>query len=732
MIIAEKPSVALRIAMALGNGGQKRIANGRVSYFQIDTPESTIYVVAAVGHLFTLRQKGNSREYPILDVEWAPSYLVNKSSAFTKAYLDVVRSVGAKCSRFINACDYDTEGTVIGMNIIKEITGERPETLGERARRMKFSTTTTPDLLESFSNLTELDVTNFYAGEVRHTLDWLWGINLSRALTSALKRYDHGKQLSIGRVQGPTLAVLAKRELEITDFKPTPYWKISVTIKGVNFINDRKDIADESAAETALSETVEHIGEARITSIERRDEQKYPYPPFDLTSLQMEASRAFKMDPSVTLSTAQSLYERSYISYPRTSSQKLPPTLGLNKIIESIAKIDEYREPAERLIRERRFRPVQGQKVDDAHPAIFPTGVEPKKLTEDERKVYDIIVRRFLSCFAEPAEITRVRVSAQIGKEGYSTDGARLKRAGWLDIYRYVKLDEKDVDLFEDNESCIAESPKKDRLETKPPRRFTKASLIAELERVDLGTKATRASIIDTLFKRNYIEGSQIRVTSFGMTVYKTLSKSCEMIVNIETTRVLEEDMELISKGKRDADEVIVEGKRMLIEAITLFDKNKESIGEQMRDSFREVNTLGRCPKCGGDLIIRRSKIGKQFVACSNYPKCTNTYPLPQNAKILSTTEVCDVCKTPMVRVIRKGKPPFDIDLDPKCTARTIIFPAKAAKQGVAERAKIPEPTDRAEPTAKPAKSTPKRGRSKRGSKSPSKSSSKRSPTKRG
>ena len=685
LIIAEKPSVALRIAIALGNGAQRRIQKGRVGYFEIDGEERT-YVAAAVGHLFTIRQKGAGHGYPILDVEWAPSYLVSKSSYFTKEYLDTLKAIAKECNAFVNACDYDTEGTVIGTNIIKELSARPAERLAGVSRRMKFSTTTTPDLIAAYNGLSPLDMDNFYAGEARHMLDWLWGINLSRALTSALSGSVH-MPLSIGRVQGPSLALLAKRELEITSFIPKPFWKIVATVNGVEFVDVKGDIFDEGVAEKAYKAADSHKSTGRVLSVEEHEDYRRAFPPFDLTSLQIEASRSLHLDPSVTLSLAQSLYERSYLSYPRTSSQKLPPSLGLPRILEDLSKNPAYSDLASRLVSAKRFRPVEGAKVDEAHPAIFPTGVMPKALSAQEAKLYDLVARRFMACFAEEALIATSKVTIDFGGETFGATGTRIKKKGWMEYYPFARVNEKELPAFAQNASVSADSVEQRHLETQPPRRYTKASIISELEKHGLGTKATRAGIVDTLFRRNYVEGSQIKVTEFGMTVYKALEKNCEMIMREETTRRLEEDMEAIAQGKKSESEVIEEGKSMLLEAIKAFDTNKAQIAEAMKTSLISASTVGKCPKCGGDLVIRRSRIGKQFVSCSNYPKCTVSYPLPQNAKIVPTGNVCPYCHTPIVKVIRRGRPPFEIDLDPSCISKK-EFMAKLAEKRTQAAAK--------------------------------------------
>ncbi len=667
LIIAEKPSVALRIAIALGNNAQKRINLNGVSYYEIESPSGKMYIAAAVGHIFTIRQKGTERGYPVLEIEWAASYEVDKKAYYTKKYLDVFRMLANKSDSYINACDFDIEGTVIGTNIIKFLGAD----MKSKAKRMKFSTTTIPDIRNAYENLMPLDLNNFYAGEVRHMLDWLWGINLSRALTGALVGTKFMRSLSIGRVQGPTLALLAKRELEIQKFVAKPYWNVLALIKEIEFANTKGDIFDGKEAERVLDHTNANLKRALVEEVVTNEQLVRPYPPFDLTSLQLEASRVLRLDPSTTLATAQVLYERAYTSYPRTSSQKLPPTLGLPKIIGELAKNQKYAPLANRLISERRFRPNEGMKTDEAHPAIYPTGVIPKDLNETEAKLYDLIVKRFLSVFAPYAKVARMKVTVKIGNERYVANGARTVEKGWFEFYEFSAIKEKSLPEFIQGSNVEVEKAYKQELQTQPPRRYGKAALIAELEKKRLGTKATRAAIIDTLFRRGYIEGSAIKVTSFGINVYKALDENSNMIVNEETTKRLDEDMEKISEGKESPEKVLEEGKSMLIEALRSFDQNKEKIGKAMQEGLVESQvSLGKCLKDGGELVMRRSKAGKQFVACANYPKCLNTYSVPQNALIAPTGKVCEHCHTPIIKVIRKGKGVFEMDLDPECITK--------------------------------------------------------------
>lgn len=663
MVITEKPSVALRVATTLGNGKFDRKLNNGISYYEINNGADRIFVAAAVGHLFTI--VGGGGGFPILEVKWAPAYKL-KNKEYTKKYLDAILEIAKKCDFFINACDYDIEGTVIGTNIIKEVDASHLK----NAKRMKFSTTTNEDIHEAYKNLHPLDINNFYAGEVRHMLDWLWGINLSIALTRSVYGTSYGKSmLSIGRVQGPSLGLLAKREDEISKFVPRFFWKLSVIVKGTEFENSKGQIFDETAAKKALGETENNKDRGIIQDIEKTRKSVPPNPAFDLTALQIEASKNLHFDPSRTLSIAQALYERSFISYPRTSSQKLPASLNLAKILENMSKIKGYEALAKSLISQKRFRPVEGKKSDEAHPAIYPTGIKPDNLSHDEERLYDIIARRFLAAFAEPMEIDRTRVIAGFGSEKYYASGNHISKKGWTEFYHFYKPDEQLIQGFEKGETAAAEKASIAKSQTQPPKRYTKATLLAELEKRNLGTKATRAGIIDTLFKRNYVEGESIAVTKFGVSIYSALKKYCEMIVDENTTRKLEKDMDAISKGKETESNVLKEGKEMLTAALDAFGKNNAKISEELKTGLKTTQALGKCIKDGGNLVIKKSRTGKFFVGCDNYPDCMNAYPLPGNSKITPTGKVCEYCHTPIIKVIRFKKV-FEMDLDPNCQTK--------------------------------------------------------------
>ena len=664
LIVAEKPKVAHTIAKALGGSTVSRKQYSNIGYYECEKDGREIAVAPAVGHLFNLAEKKKSREYPVFDIEWKPSYEISKNAAFTRPYVNLLKSLGKKADVCTVACDYDIEGSVIGYNVYRFCYGK------EKGKRMKFSSLVPGELKEAYENASgEIDFNNSYAGETRHMLDWYYGINLSRALMGSLKKAGGFRTMSIGRVQGPALNILSQREKTILDFVSRDYWEVKILLKGVEFLHEKEKFLDEEDAKKAHAAIREH---ALIEKVEKRERKIWPYPPFDLTSLQLEAHKCFGISPSQTLAIAQTLYENSLISYPRTSSQKLPPKLGLKKIISKLAGTEEYRERAEKLLEKGWLRPFQGKKDDPAHPAIHPTGLQ-KQISGNEKKIYDLVASRFLAVFAPAAEAESTKLSAETGGERFRASGERIKEKNWIAFYPYYKGKEVELPEFEEGKEEEVEKKSKTKKKTKPPRRYTPASIIYELEKHKLGTKATRSTIVDTLFKRHYVMGKSIQVTEFGMNVWKVLGEYSPKILDAGLTRKIEEDMEKIADGKLEKETVVEEGKEVLVEILDDFRKNEEKIGKALLESVKkteeEQNNLGTCPKCGGTLRIIRLRGGKQFVGCSGYPECRNAYPLPTGAYITPTKKTCKECDTRIVKV-RRGKTFFEMCLDTKCKTK--------------------------------------------------------------
>ena len=669
LIITEKPSQSLKIAEALADKKPSKKTEKGVVYYELKHKGKDILVGCAVGHIFNLKEKkSNGWTYPTYDYEWQPSYKISKDSSYTKKYLDVLKKLSKLSGEFTVACDYDLEGSLIGYNIIRFICNKKD------GRRMKFSTLTKDELVNSYEKaLKHLDFPLIESGEARHMIDFLFGINLSRALTlsvkNATKRF---KILSTGRVQGPSLKILAEREIEINKFKSEPFWELE-SIGDITSKHEKGMFWKEEEVKK-IHNKIKKEKKAVVDSIKKSEFPQAPPFPFDLTSLQLEAYRSLRINPKDTLEIAQELYSASYISYPRTSSNQLPPSINVKKILTDLSKQKEYKELCEELIRENKLTPNNGKKQDPAHPAIHPTGVMPKKLDGRQSKIYDLIVRRTLASLAEPAKRETQTVKLIIKNEPFITKGTRTIEKGWHKFYgRHNPNKEEELPKLTEKQEIKVKKINLLAKETQPPKRYTPASIIKELEKRELGTKATRSAIIESLYNRNYVKDQSLEVTDLGLKTVETLDKYCPEILDEKMTRDLEEDMEEIRAGKETKEKVIDRAKRDLDKILKHFKENEIKIGKELsvanQETLEKESIVGKCPECKkNDLRIMYSRRFKSyFVACSGYPKCKTTFSLPNYALPKPTDKLCEECKSPLVLMIRKGKRPYEYCINKQC-----------------------------------------------------------------
>ena len=493
LIITEKPQAAQKISDALTEGKVIKNSLGNVPYYTLQRNGKDIQVVCAVGHLFSIAQVNARNKWPTFDIQWAPNYLVRKND-FTKRYYDVIAKLSKNASEIVVATDYDIEGEVIGMNIVRYICGQKD------AERMKFSTLTSKEIQEAFEKRSKsLDWGQGIAGETRHYLDWLYGINLSRALMDAIKSTGKFRLMSIGRVQGPALHIIVEKEKEIQRFKSEKYWQVFLDIsdkKNDVKVKYQKDITNEKD----LSKFNGIEGKKGVVKTEKNKQEMPPNAPFDLTSLQTESYRLYKINPNKTLEIAQRLYLGGVISYPRTSSQKIPKEIGYDVILDRLKKRFSFVDKAKRKT------PIEGKKTDPAHPSIYPTG-EFHELEEDDKRIYELIVRRFVNCFCEDAIIDNKKITFSYNGMNFYARGLGIAKKGWVEVYPIIIKENEIPDM--DGDAEIKKSVIEEKM-TQPPKRYSPASIISELEKRNLGTKATRANILETLYQRGYIKEKSI------------------------------------------------------------------------------------------------------------------------------------------------------------------------------------------------------------------------------
>jgi DNA topoisomerase-1 len=599
VIIAEKPKAGRRIAEALGGRATRHCRAWGIPYWLFRL-NGTYYVVApSAGHLFGLTT--SEYGFPVFSYEWAPLWQIDESAHYTKKFYALMSVIFRGAFLAINACDYDIEGSVIGYMIIKSFFDVR------RARRMKFSALTTIDIQRAFRRLEPLDWNMVEAGLARHELDWLWGINVSRALMEALRVVTGQKVvLSAGRVQSPTLIEAVRRDLERRLHVPLPSFVVEAKLwfQGRTW-RVRVFTHTVRAKAYEVARRLKSLGYMVASLVERKSVQLPPPPPFNLGDLQSEAARIYGLSPMKTQDVAEQLYLEALISYPRTNSQKIPLTIDVTSILKGLARLPEYRSLVARILATTRNpRPRQGLKDDPAHPAIHPTGNLPERpLSRDEARIYDLVVRRFLASMMPAARVTTVSITLTapgLPVQG-RISGVVIEDPGWFDAYPYSRP----------RESYLPPIPTGARMKvvevyvlteyTKPPDPYTKASLVKWMEAQGIGTESTRARIVELLFDRNYLRlrGKYVEATDLGYTVAELLAKYFPQLTSVELTRYFEEKLEGIRRGLHARAQVVNEAKKVLSKLLEDFKSNHiREAGLELAQSLGMVPARSRCKIC--------------------------------------------------------------------------------------------------------------------------------------
>lgn len=605
LVIAEKPKAARKIAEALSNSTRPKLCRlGKVPYWLVSWNGRLYVIASAAGHLFGLTT--DERGFPVFSYYWAPLWRIDASASYTKRFFEVLEKLAGRATMFINACDYDIEGSVIGYMIIKSL-GD-----AKRAYRAKFSALTRQDIQRAFRRLEPLDWDMIEAGLARHELDWIWGVNVSRALMDSVSRVTGRRVvLSAGRVQSPTLIEAVTRDKEINLFVPMPSFAVNVTIA----LGDYKHTGRIAVYETRQDalKAAEKLRRARFLKVvsyrEWRERLLPPYP-FNLGDLQAEAARLFGYSPMFTQRVAEQLYLEGLISYPRTNSQKIPESVDVATIVRNLARISEYHNPVGYLLRATggALRPRNGPKDDPAHPAIHPTGEVPSTpLTGAQKRIYDLIVRRFLASMAPPATLARAHARlAATGIGSLELSGLRILDHGWLRIYYFAAPKENQIPRLRVGDIVDIKRVSVRIVYSSPPEPYTKASLVKWMERMGIGTEATRARIVELLFERGYLasRGRRIEVTELGYAVAWVLARYFPQLTSVELTRYFEEHLEAIRTRKTSRSAVIDEAKRLLSSILAEFKKGAiESVGMELAKALNIIKPRSTCVICQREAI---------------------------------------------------------------------------------------------------------------------------------
>jgi len=636
LVIAEKPSVARDLVDALPGSFENND-----SYYE---SEDTI-VTFAVGHLVELInpedyddrfKRWRMADLPIVPEEFKLRARDKKAEKQLKVIHKLLKREDV--DRLVNACDAGREGELIFAYIYETSGVDKP------VERLWISSMTKQAIREGFEQLRPGEQLRRLeaAARSRSEADWLVGMNATRAATIRGRAWVGGV-VSLGRVQTPTLALMVKREREIQAFVPEPYWLVHAQFdpryEGLWFEGDETRLKEGKRAEAIAAKVSGADGV--VESVERKEQSERAPLLYDLTSLQRDANRRFGFSARRTLQAAQSLYEdKKAITYPRTSSRWLSGDLvaQLKPTAATLAPIGEYAAAAQYVLGLKQLplgRVVNDSKVDDHH-AIIPTDVEHDldRFSPDERRVFDLVARRFLAVFHPPARYARTTVVTLVEEERFRTRGKVTLEAGWRGVYGLESDEDKKARQDEDTENESAELPALEQgqkvkcavaeveaKETKPPPRYTEATLLSAMETagklVDdeelreamkergLGTPATRAETIETLIRREYIErvAKDLQPTPKGLQVITMLEE--HPLTSPELTGDWEKRLTDIEHGGDDRKafiDDIAEFTRATVEKIAALDK------EKLRPERVE---LGPCPRCGaetGEIIKENSK----------------------------------------------------------------------------------------------------------------------------
>ncbi len=670
LIIAEKDKAARRIAEILDKKF-KTLKEGRVNVYEINLNGEETFVIPLAGHIVDVdfdkdfsSWKGTNL-YDIID-----SGFVYKPSR--KDIARLLKEYGKLADRVTVATDFDREGEAIGreaVNIIREV---NPNIIVDRAR---FSAITKDEIINAFKeeNLHELDESLADSADARREIDLSWGAVLTRFISLASGML--GKNfLSVGRVQTPTLALIVNREREIQKFIPEKFWVIEALVekeKQFKATHKEEKFKDKKKAEEVISK-INSAREGLVRSVTMRKRKQSRPIPFNTNEF-LRAAASLGISPSRAMQIAENLYMSGYISYPRTDNTVYPSSINLKGLVKKFLRSD-FKEEAEKLL-QGKLVPSKGKTKTTDHPPIHPTDIAKKsKLDSQSWKIYELVVRRFFATLAEDAEIAGTKVEIDIEGEPFIARGQTIVKKGWLEFYPYSKVKEEELPKLKKGDVVTVLSVEMLEKETQPPNRYTPASLLKEMEKLGLGTKSTRPTIIQKLLDRGYIIGRKnYQPSSIAFRVIESLEKHARHITLPDMTALLEKEMERIAEGKRKKDKVVNESKELLRKELKALEENKESIGEEIKKGARadrmKARLIGKC-KCGGDLVIRRSrKTGKRFVACTNYPECREIYPLPQKGKIVPLGKKCPKCGAPMIKVITK-RGSYEMCLNPDCETK--------------------------------------------------------------
>jgi DNA topoisomerase I len=730
LIVTEKNNSAKKIADILSGGSAKEDASFRTPFYTWESPDGPQTAIGLKGHVLNPAFPEDYKSWQEID----PRDLIDApliKQPVDKNVVKAIKKVAKDADDIVIATDFDREGELIGLEALEEIVEANPELAtaegvhddGTAVKRARYSALTKDEIERAFNNLDELSMPLAQAGAARQDIDLIWGATLTRAVSRATRRFG-ANFLSVGRVQSPTLGLIVERELERRAHVPEPFWEVVATFSHPDGNFEAHHATDkfwkEEEAKAAVANTK---SPGKVTEIKARKSTRKPPTPLNTTSFTTDASSRLGITPARAMRLAEDLYMDGYISYPRTDNTVYPKSLDTKALVSELVSVPDF-EAAKGLL-DTPLEPTRGKKETTDHPPIYPTqAVDPKRLearSDAHRKVYELIARRFLATFSPPMTTESTRANIEAGSEEYFVRGSVVLDPGYAAIYTYARSADEEIPKLEEGQDLdLVGEPELIGKETQPPSRISQGKLIEMMEERGLGTKATRADIIQKLYYRGYVHGNPPEPSETGVKMYEGFKTYMPRVADSEMTAELEAEMDQIANSEMTKDKVLADSRDALREAYDEMGKDVDvedetepwrKFAKLVWGGMDEDRILGPCIVCkeAGRTqedgspnmlrVIRARKSGKSFVGCSGWdseaepgdPKsCDQTFPMPQPRfyDVHKLEETCSVCgRTPRVSVAQKFKPgrPWKLCFNDDCPSMEEMKRKKAERLAAKE-----------------------------------------------
>jgi DNA topoisomerase I len=722
LIVTEKNNSAKKIAEILSRGQAKADKTYKVPFYSWTDEQGDQMTIGLKGHVLGPAFPDGYSNWQKTDLhDLIDAELIKEPT--DKNVVKAIRKVAKQAEDLVIATDFDREGELIGLEALEEMLEANPE-LGSpedaadgalKIKRARYSALTEEEIERAFGNLDELSYKLANAGAARQDIDLLWGATLTRAVSLATRRFG-SNFLSVGRVQSPTLGLIVEREMERRAHVPKPFWELFAKFQHPDESFEAHHATDKfwekAEADAALAGTT---SPGTVRSVTARRNTRKPPSPYNTTAFTTDASSRLGITPASAMRIAEDLYMDGFISYPRTDNTVYPRSLPVRELIASLVRIKEF-SAASGLLEKSELQATRGKKETTDHPPIYPTqAIHPGALDGPKRRVYELVVRRFLATFSPPMISESTRADIEAGSETYFVRGSVVVDPGYAGIYTYARSADEEIPKLEEGQQLALDGdPWIVDKETQPPSRISQGKLIEMMEERGLGTKATRADIIQKLYDRGYVYGNPPVPSETGVAMYEAFKKYVPRMATPEMTAQLEEEMDRIAGGQMTKDEVVGDSRELLHRTWSEIDDSREDLAKVVWAGMDQDRILGPCRVCeeagrtkeDGSAnmlrIIRAKKSGKRFVGCTGWDpddpnSCDQTFPLPQRGDVFRLEERCSICdRTPRLKVVPFRGRPWNLCLNDDCESMQEMKKRRAereaAKKAKEAMAKEPAP----------------------------------------